>query len=382
MRLDVDLGIDSIKRVEIFSAIQDKLPGVRAAGPEEIGTLGTLRDIVLFLGRSTAVRSQEESQPKATPVPGSPEALPMARALLESVAEKTGFPIEMLDLDMQLDVDLGIDSIKRVEIFSAVQDRLPSARAMGPEQVGSLRTLRQIAEFLSTQAEQKTEITVAKPVAAKPVVLHTLYPTPRVLELADRRDPVTLPSGGTIWITDDGSPLAQALERRLIERGYAAKVIGVGAPRTPAPTERLCGLIVLAARGSSDQSLIRNAFRMMRAAGPALEESAVQAGASFLTVSRLDGSFGLSGLAGSVSPVSGALAGLAKTAGREWQSVNCKAIDVDAAFDVPDGAARVIVDELHRRGPDEIGLTRQGRTIVELEANARACSTGPPAGRA
>ena len=71
------------------------------------------------------------------------------RILLESVAEKTGFPIDMLELDMQLDVDLGIDSIKRVEIFSAVQERLPDARAMGPEQVGTLRTLRLIAEFLS-----------------------------------------------------------------------------------------------------------------------------------------------------------------------------------------------------------------------------------------
>ena len=199
------------------------------------------------------------------PVPGSPEALPMAQALLESVAEKTGFPIEMLDLDMQLDVDLGIDSIKRVEIFSAVQDRLPNARAMGPEQVGSLRTLRQIAEFLSSPSEQRTEVA-----AAKPVVLRTLYPTPRPFDQLDRRDPVTLCSGGTIWITDDGSPLAQALERRLIERGYAAKVIGLDVARVPAPVERLCGLIVLAPKGPSDHGLIGKAFRMMRAAAPAL----------------------------------------------------------------------------------------------------------------
>ena len=73
------------------------------------------------------------------------------------------------------------------------------------------------------------------------------------------------------------------------------------------------------------------------------------------------------GLAGSVSPISGALAGLAKTAGQEWKAVNCKAIDIDAAFDVPEGAARVIVDELHKRGPDEIGLTRQGRNRITLE---------------
>ena len=33
----------------------------------------------------------------------------------------TGYPVEMLELDMTLDNDLGIDSIKRVEILSALQ---------------------------------------------------------------------------------------------------------------------------------------------------------------------------------------------------------------------------------------------------------------------
>ncbi len=105
-----------------------------------------------------------------------------------------------------------------------------------------------------------------------------------------------------------------------------------------------------------------------------------------LTVSRLDGSFGLSGLGASLSPISGALAGLAKTAGREWPSVNCKAIDVDAAFDVPEGVSRVIVEEFLKRGPSEVGLTRQGRTVVELEADStggETAATGrePGAGR-
>ena len=74
----------------------------------------------------------------------------VTRALLEAVSEKTGYPVEMLELDMRLDADLGIDSIKRVEIFSAVQERLPETTAIGPEQTGTLQTLRQIVEFLST----------------------------------------------------------------------------------------------------------------------------------------------------------------------------------------------------------------------------------------
>ncbi|MGH1348428.1 MAG: phosphopantetheine-binding protein, partial [Nannocystales bacterium] len=37
------------------------------------------------------------------------------------VSEKTGYPTEMLSPEMNLEADLGIDAIKRVEILSAVQ---------------------------------------------------------------------------------------------------------------------------------------------------------------------------------------------------------------------------------------------------------------------
>ena len=79
----------------------------------------------------------------------------MAETLLQVVADKTGYPIDMLELDMQLDADLGIDSIKRVEIFSAVQDRLPEAPTVKPEHLGSLRTLSQVAEFLAQEPVPK-----------------------------------------------------------------------------------------------------------------------------------------------------------------------------------------------------------------------------------
>ena len=50
----------------------------------------------------------------------------------------------MLELDMSLDADLGIDSIKRVEILSALQEAVPGLPAVQPEQLGTLETLRQI----------------------------------------------------------------------------------------------------------------------------------------------------------------------------------------------------------------------------------------------
>ncbi|MFQ3651123.1 MAG: beta-ketoacyl synthase N-terminal-like domain-containing protein, partial [Gemmataceae bacterium] len=70
--------------------------------------------------------------------------------LLEVIAEKTGYAISDLELSMSLDADLGIDSIKRVEILSALQERLPDAPPVKPEQLGSLHTLGDIAAFLAS----------------------------------------------------------------------------------------------------------------------------------------------------------------------------------------------------------------------------------------
>ncbi|MCB0147692.1 MAG: hypothetical protein KDE01_08585, partial [Caldilineaceae bacterium] len=46
--------------------------------------------------------------------------------MLTVVTEKTGYPTEMLEPGMALDTDLGIDSIKRVEILAAMRERVPS----------------------------------------------------------------------------------------------------------------------------------------------------------------------------------------------------------------------------------------------------------------
>ena len=73
-------------------------------------------------------------------------------------------------------------------------------------------------------------------------------------------------------------------------------------------------------------------------------------------MSRLDGTFGLTGLAAEPSPAAGALAGMAKTAGHEWRGVHCKAVDLAPGFDSPSHAAELIVNELFKRGPAEVAL--------------------------
>src|SRR5207253_2622303 len=95
MGLDADLGIDSIKRVEILAALQERLPGAVAIGGDQLGTLRTLADVIAAVGRP-------RSNPPTVMIQGSPD---VESVLLQAVAEKTGYPCESLGLHMALDAD-------------------------------------------------------------------------------------------------------------------------------------------------------------------------------------------------------------------------------------------------------------------------------------
>lgn len=74
------------------------------------------------------------------------------QTLLDIVAEKTGYPANMLDPGMDVEADLGLDSIKRVEIMGLLRERFSSAAETDPEQLGELRTLRDIVDLITTAA--------------------------------------------------------------------------------------------------------------------------------------------------------------------------------------------------------------------------------------
>ena len=61
----------------------------------------------------------------------------ISSALLEVVSEKTGYPVEMLEPAMDMEADLGIDSIKRVEILGAMQTRFPELPKV-PSEIGRI----------------------------------------------------------------------------------------------------------------------------------------------------------------------------------------------------------------------------------------------------
>ena len=73
--------------------------------------------------------------------------------LLEIVSEKTGYPKEMLSLNLDMEADLGIDSIKRTEILGAFSEQHGLAQSMDMEHVATLKTLQQIIDFLQSHHE-------------------------------------------------------------------------------------------------------------------------------------------------------------------------------------------------------------------------------------
>ena len=111
----------------------------------------------------------------ATIAPASavrPAAAPAARTadevlaqLLEIVSDRTGYPQEMLDPDANIEADLGIDSIKRMEVLTAFQqaqsDAPRGALQNAMEKLTAVKTLRETAAILAELLAGQTEAAVA-----------------------------------------------------------------------------------------------------------------------------------------------------------------------------------------------------------------------------
>ncbi|MEI7529096.1 MAG: SDR family NAD(P)-dependent oxidoreductase, partial [Elusimicrobiota bacterium] len=374
MDMESDLGIDSIKRVAILSELQEKLPSAPRITPEQLGSIRTLRQVTAYL---SAGMPQVAAQP--APAAAAAGGGDVAQVLLGIVSAQTGYPAESLNQDMDMESDLGIDSIKRVAILSELQEKLPSAPRITPEQLGSIRTLRQVTAFLTAGMPQAPA--AAAPVAPVPpqsrkesvITRGTIKATD--FNPAGAREKVALDKRLPVWVTDDGSGLAGGIVKELSGRGYRAQKVSMDNPGALKPSEGLAGLIILAPAAKlaaksfwaeDSERFLKNAFRLAQVAGPALRAAGKDSGACLMTVSRLDGSFGLSGLKSEQNPVYGGLAGLAKTAAFEWPEVSCRALDAAADWQHTVSVAQTVADELFFKGPVEMGFSETGSKVVLL----------------
>ena len=87
-------------------------------------------------------------------------------ALIEIVADKTGYPAEMLDSTLDLEADLSVDSIKRIEILNSLNARLPIASDVEEnaeatmEELARIKTLEGIAGWLYNKMAADAHSTV------------------------------------------------------------------------------------------------------------------------------------------------------------------------------------------------------------------------------
>ncbi len=135
--LEADLGVDTVKQAEMFAAIRE-IYNIPRDENRKLRDYPTLAHVIRFVyekrpdlaSTPATAPSPVASLPKPTePLAPSPIPVvapasfddPIKKKVLQIVAEKTGYPEDMLDLDLDLEADLGVDTVKQAEMFAAVR---------------------------------------------------------------------------------------------------------------------------------------------------------------------------------------------------------------------------------------------------------------------
>jgi acyl transferase domain-containing protein len=400
--LEADLGIDTVKQAETFAAIREAWAIPR---DEKL----RLRDYPTL---AHAIAFVKERMPRALGVPaaGSPAAeddAAIRERVLAIVAEKTGYPPDMLDLELDLEADLGIDTVKQAETFAAIRE----AWAIPRDEKLRLRDYPTLAHAIAfvkermpraegaargtTQAPLVVEPGAAQPEAAAPGAiagdLEAAARLARRVPAAVLRPPlerckptgVELGAGQRVAVMPDRGGVAQALLRGLEARGVRAVVLDPDADpaalaarleegRRDAPLHGLFWLPALdVAEDPAEMDLARwraalaLRVKLLHVATRGLYEALAAPGGFLVSATRLGGHHG-QGPEGALDPLGGAVTGFTKTVKRERPEALVKAVDFPAGLEAAEIAGALIAETLRDPGVVEVGLREGRRTTVAL----------------
>ena len=391
MDMEGDLGIDSIKRVEIMSAMQERCPEAPVVQPDQLSNLRTLAQVMETLSAGSSCNTDEctsvaNSQKSNAESLSGGNASKIKDTLIAVVSEKTGYPPEMLSMDMDMEGDLGIDSIKRVEIMSAMQERCPEAPVVQPDQLSNLRTLAQVMETLNpngVDANAICETSNAKAESHDTLNVSTNEEESddaegfelkrtiiKAVELGKPEGIKLFQDGDKVVISNDDTELSKALSDKLAEKHINAETLSLADIASGKFPKDIKGLVILAPRPDKpaknllkDSSIewLKDAFMAVKEAGAAIRSNK----GMIATISRMDGKFGLGSMTKSTDAVQGGLAGITKTTRYEWPEVVSKAIDLDFHIKETDISSNLLVEEITVSGPMETGLSKNGRIMIE-----------------
>ncbi|MBV8228641.1 MAG: acyltransferase domain-containing protein, partial [Planctomycetaceae bacterium] len=374
---------------------------------------------------------------RVEPAPPKPVSAPerlgreeLAARLLAIVRERTGYPAEMLRLDLDLEADLGIDSIKRVEILGSLREALPSS-AFGSDsemmdQLSRARTLGAIVDRLARalDAIRPCEAATGPPKPPAPARGQAHEPDARVRRLTLEAVAAPLPrcprgtglmAGGLVLVTDDRQGVARAVAADLRAKGHPVIRVGHGSAPLAGPGEtvecsdltspaevaalldRVRGLGPLAGivhalplremppAGLDPQAWssrlgpeVRGLFLLARASADDLARAAGRGGACLIAATAMGGGFATAGqVPADFFPGHGAVAGLVKTLAREWpRSVRVRVVDLDPLLDVELLAADLVQEVEARDGCAEVGYVHRRRMVLRAVEAALPDSEG------
>lgn len=179
MDLEADLGIDSIKRVQILASLARKQPGLPEIDPSAMAAIRTIGSVIAYWKSAATpkfranghapvpltVSGEEVNGFNATARDPLPNHAPPNRGtghdlqdlVLAVIAEETGYPPDILTPDMDLEADLGIDSIKRVQIFASVAKKQPDLPEFDSAAMAAIRTIGSIVAYLNGSPPEPVE---------------------------------------------------------------------------------------------------------------------------------------------------------------------------------------------------------------------------------
>lgn len=361
----------------------------------------------------------------------APTAAPLTReallaALVDIVAERTGYPEDMLGPELDLEADLSIDSIKRVEIIGDVAERigLPGAGGAGAgasggvdestvEELAQLKTLAGIVDWIAaaTTAEvagpEAAAAVEAEPVGApEPDGLADQVPDRSlrcVVEVVDApAEPGAPPTlaGARLVVTDDGSGVAPELARRLAGAGAVVTqlghdellaTVGNGSRATPisgtgtgaGPLGEADGVVhlALASRDGAPAACAALApgalgrARFLACVTPVAPPIVPAGDATHAAAADTQPTPG-EGEGEHVAPGTGGEAGLLRALSFEVPDRVVRHIAVDAAA-TADVIAALVVDELAQPGPLDVAHVGERRLTRTVAVTERAPAATP-----
>jgi len=239
MDLEADLSIDSIKRVEIIGTLKSELGSFSGNNVnedtimEQLASIKTLSGLVSWLteysGHSAASEAKASTETSAQTTQNQSNSFSLEElqtAILNIVSEKTGYPKEMLGLDLDMEADLSIDSIKRMEIIGDLKSKIGFGQDLEQaddlmEKLAAIKTLNGLASWIHEMSGVSTPETVVN-VAANNLSRLRFDLTPTEISLPQNTD---ILQGKRFAITQDNNAQTDAIKAELEKHGAIAELV-------------------------------------------------------------------------------------------------------------------------------------------------------------